>query len=65
MRLFYIKFDNLNNYKNNIPTIALLASYEVAFRVAQCKNLHTIAEELNLPSAINMVSIMIGEFVAN
>ena len=37
----------------------------VPFRVAQCKKPHTIAEELILPSAIDIVSTMIGESAAN
>ncbi len=34
----------------SVPSNAQLASYKVAYRVAQCKKLHTIAEELILPS---------------
>ncbi|XP_024145995.1 zinc finger BED domain-containing protein 5 [Oryzias melastigma] len=44
---------------------AQLASYKVAYRVAQCKKPHTIAEELILPSAIDMVSTMIDEATAS
>ncbi|XP_060865035.1 zinc finger BED domain-containing protein 5-like [Metopolophium dirhodum] len=51
--------------QTSVPTKALLASYKVAFRVAQSKKPHTIAEELILPSAIDMVSTMIGESAAN
>lgn len=47
-----------------IPTKALLASYLVAHRVAKCKKPHTIAEELILPAAVDMVSVMIGESAA-
>jgi hypothetical protein len=39
----------------------LLASYKVADRVAKCKKFHTIAEELILPAALDMVNIMISE----
>jgi hypothetical protein len=39
----------------------LLASYEVANRITTCKKPHTIAEELILPAAVDMVNIMIGE----
>jgi hypothetical protein len=39
----------------------LLASYEVANRIAKYKKPHTIAEELILPAAVYMVNIMIGE----
>jgi len=42
-----------------------LASHKVAFRIAQCKKPHTIAEELILPSAIDIVSTLIGESVEN
>ncbi|CAK1599035.1 unnamed protein product [Parnassius mnemosyne] len=47
--------------KVSVPTKALLASYKVAHRVAKCKKPHTIAEELILPAAVDMVSVMIGE----
>lgn len=40
---------------------ALLASYKVAYRVAKTSNPHTIAENLILPAAVEMVHIMIGE----
>jgi hypothetical protein len=39
----------------------LLASYKVAHRIAKCKKPHTIAEELILPAAVDMVNMMIGE----
>lgn len=42
-----------------------MASFKVAFHIVQCKNPHTIAEELILPSAIDMVSTLIGESTAN
>jgi hypothetical protein len=45
----------------SIPNNALLASYKVAYRIAKCKKPHTIAEELILPGAVDMVSIMVGE----
>jgi hypothetical protein len=44
-----------------IPSNALLASYKVAYRVAKCKKPHTIAEQLILPAAVDLVNIMIGE----
>lgn len=47
-----------------IPSKALLASYKVAYRIARSKKPHTIAEELVLPAALDMVSIMIGESAA-
>nr|XP_055067936.1 zinc finger BED domain-containing protein 5-like [Misgurnus anguillicaudatus] len=40
---------------------AQMASFKVAHRIAQCKKPHTIAEQLILPSAIDMVSIMLDE----
>ncbi|XP_076344096.1 SCAN domain-containing protein 3-like [Tachypleus tridentatus] len=49
--------------QESIPTNASPASYQVADRVAKCKKPHTIAEELILPAAVDMVNIMVGEFV--
>ena len=48
-----------------MPSNAQLASYKVVYRVAQCKKLHTIAEELILLSATDMVSTMIDEATAS
>ncbi|XP_023211413.1 zinc finger BED domain-containing protein 5-like, partial [Centruroides sculpturatus] len=48
----------------SIPSKALLASYKVAHRIAKCKKLHTIAEDLILPAAIDMVSVIIGKLAA-
>jgi hypothetical protein len=45
----------------SIPSNALLASYKVVHRIAKCKKPHTVAEELILPAAVDMVNIMIGE----
>jgi hypothetical protein len=45
----------------SIPSNALLASYKVAHRIAKCKKPHTIAEELILPAAVDVVNIIIGE----
>lgn len=44
---------------------AQLASYKVAYRVAQCKKPHTVAEELILPCAMDMVSTMIDDSAAS
>ena len=41
-----------------------MVSYKVAYRVARCKKPHTIAEELILPAATDLVSIMVGENAA-
>ncbi|XP_067129334.1 SCAN domain-containing protein 3-like, partial [Centruroides vittatus] len=45
----------------SIPSKALLASYKVADRIAECKKPHTIAEDLILPAAIDMILVMIGD----
>ncbi|XP_045483145.1 zinc finger BED domain-containing protein 5-like [Harmonia axyridis] len=64
---FHRKLQNLKKTKNvftqqaSVPNNALLASFKVAYRVAKCKKPHTIAEELILPAAIDMVNIMVGE----
>ena len=46
------------------PAKAQLASFKVAYRIAKCKRLHTIAEELVLPAVLDLVSTMIGESAA-
>ena len=46
------------------PAKAQLASFKVAYRIAKCKKLHTIAEEVVLPAALDLVSIIIGESAA-
>ncbi|XP_060878351.1 protein FAM200A-like [Metopolophium dirhodum] len=47
-----------------IPSKALLSSYKVAWRIAKSKKPHTIAKNLILPAAMDMVSIMIGDAAA-
>ena len=42
----------------------VMASYKVANRVARCKKSHTIAEEVILSAAADLVSIMVGENAA-
>jgi hypothetical protein len=44
-----------------ISSKALLASCQVAYRIAQNKNPHTIGKSLILPAAIDMVQTMLGE----
>ena len=39
---------------------AQLVSYKIAHRIAKCKKPHTIAEELILPAAVDMVKAVIG-----
>ena len=46
------------------PTKAQLASFKVAYRIAKCKKPHIIAKQLMLPAALDFVSKMIGESVA-
>lgn len=49
----------------SVTSKARMASYKVAHRIAQSKKTHTIAEELHLPAAIDMVSIMLDETSAD
>ena len=44
-----------------IPAKVQFASFKIAYRIAKCKKLHTIAEELVLPAALDLVSTIIGE----
>ena len=48
-----------------MPANAQLALYKVAYRVAHCKKPHTIAEELILPCAMDMVSTMLDDKAAS
>ncbi len=45
----------------SVTTKAQMASYRVAHKIALCKKPHIIAEQLILPAAIDMVSIMLDE----
>ncbi|GFY35708.1 protein FAM200A [Trichonephila clavipes] len=40
---------------------ALILSYKVSYKIARCKKPHTIAEELILPAAIEIVETMFGD----
>jgi len=46
---------------SNLNEKALLASYQVAFRVAKAGKPHTIAENLILPAALDIAEIMFGK----
>ena len=67
---FLHKLENLANQKASISSFShtgqdvVMASYKVAYHVARCKKPHTIAEELILPAATDLVSIMVGENAA-
>ena len=43
------------------PVKAQLASFKVVYRIAKCKKLHTIAEEVVLAAALDLVSTIILE----
>ena len=67
---FLRKLENLANQKASTSIFSytgqdvVMASYKVAYRVARCKKPHTIAEELILLAATDLVSIMVGENAA-
>ena len=46
------------------PAKTQLASFKVAYRIAKCKRLHTNAEEFVLPAALDLVSTIIEESIA-
>jgi len=46
------------------PAEAQLASFKVVYRIAKREKPHTVAEELVLPAALDLVSTMIGESAA-
>ena len=67
---FLRKLENFTNQKASISSFShpgqnvVMASYKVAYREARCKKPHTIAEELILPAATDLVSITIGDNAA-
>lgn len=67
---FERKLNNVKSTKNafsnitSVPSKALLASYQVSHRIAQKKKPHTIGEDLILPAAIDMVSTLFGDSMA-
>lgn len=67
---FTRKLNDFNKQKQtfkkivSVPTNAMLASYQVSYRIAKCKKPHTIGETLVLPAAIDMVKTMFGESYA-
>lgn len=66
MEFFQRKLLSLRSQQVNITDLAnvnknaLKASYEVALKIAKKEKPHTIAEELILPAAIDMVSNIIS-----
>ncbi|XP_043916349.1 protein FAM200A-like [Protopterus annectens] len=70
IEFFQRKRDELQKQKSRfikcatINTSAVTASYKVALRIAKAKKPHTIAEELILPSAFDMVQAILGEKMA-
>ena len=67
---FLRELENLANQKASISNFphtgqnVVMASNKVAYRVARCKKPHTITEELILPAATDLVSVMVGENAA-
>lgn len=51
--------------ESSVKESTLLASYKVAYRVAKAGKPHTIAENLILPAALDMVEIMVSKQEAN
>jgi len=47
-----------------VPSKVLLASFKVAHRIAKCKKPHTVGETLILPAAVDIVSTMFGDNLA-
>ncbi|GFV92072.1 zinc finger BED domain-containing protein 5 [Trichonephila clavipes] len=53
---------NLRHFETlHVNEKALLTSYKVSYKIARCKKPHTIAEELILPAAIEIVGTMFGD----
>jgi hypothetical protein len=49
----------------NISSKCLQASYAIFLRAAKCKTLHTIVQELVVPSAIEIASVMFDGRIAS
>ncbi|GFX42627.1 zinc finger BED domain-containing protein 5 [Trichonephila clavipes] len=56
----YGKQKNIFKKTLSVNEKALLTSYKVSYKIARCKKPHTIAEELILPAAIEIVETMFG-----
>ncbi|GFW88501.1 protein FAM200B [Trichonephila clavipes] len=57
-------YGNKKHFKKKTLSVnekALLTSYKVSYKIVRCKKPHTIAEELILPAAIEIVETMFGD----
>ncbi|GFU51163.1 protein FAM200B [Trichonephila clavipes] len=57
----YEKQKNILKKNLSVNEKALLTSYKVSHKIARCKKPHTIAKELILPAAIEIVETMFGD----
>ena len=57
-KYFTIKAATKIIFNVSVSLNTLLASYKIAYHATRCKKLHTIAEELILPAATDILSIM-------
>ncbi|GFT73897.1 zinc finger MYM-type protein 6 [Trichonephila clavipes] len=60
----YEKQKNILKKTLSVNEKALLTSYKVSYKIARCKKPHTIAEDLILPAAIEIVETMFGDNLA-